>query len=151
MFLAHDTLEQTASRLWEVFQTEPSIALIAAAAYFEWTVSRALMFLSTTPNVELHAKLQKTYGLEKYKDLWKVELSDKTEHKRLPEVVVRWKEVTNAFNARGSLVHGRDRYTKNMARPVIEVLLEACSNVRKYCESYGYDLTERVPVRRTKR
>jgi len=150
MFLAHDTLEQAAIRLWRVFQLEPSIALVVAAAYFEWTVSRAIMFLSITPNVELHEKLRKTYGLEKYKDLWKVELSDRAKHRRLPEVVVRWKEVTDAFDARGRLVHGRDRYTKNMAKPVIETLLAACSDVRKYCESHGCDLTDRVPVRRRK-
>jgi hypothetical protein len=117
-------------RLW--LHSQPSIALIVAATYFEWTVSRAVIGLSRRSNLELRHDLGRVFGVDRYKEFWWAELKHLTDARRLPEVVKDWKATINAFEARNRLVHGRDRYTRNMAAPKVEALLEAVSDVHAY-------------------
>jgi len=66
----------------------------------------------------------------------------------LPEIVTNWKGVTDAFDARNRLVHGRDRYTRNMALPHLEHLLQGVMDLSTYCLKNGHDIFKRLPVRR---
>ncbi len=140
-------MERRATEIRSWLAKHPSIALLVAAAYFEWTVSRGILGLSRRPNAEVRQNLHSIYGLEKYKDFWRDELAHLADAKRLPEVVADWRGVTDAFEGRNRLVHGRDRYTRNMATPGVESLLKAVSDIVEYCASHGVDINKRLPVR----
>jgi hypothetical protein len=147
MFLVNHSHEIRARELRTWLARHPSIALVVAATYFEWTVSRAIIALSRRPNAEVRASFRSVFGLEKYKKLWADELAHLPGAKRLPEVVRDWQAVVNSFDARNRLVHGRARYTKNMAAPAVESLIDAVSDVGSYCRAHGIDLNRRLPVR----
>ena len=147
MFLVKDSLEIRAGVIRNLLQKYPSIALIVAATYFEWSLCRALVALSERPNKEVREALGKLYGLGMYKDFWWAEQRNVASSVRLPEVVRDWNGVTNAFDARNRLVHGRDRYTRNMARPHVEVLLSAVADIYGYARARGVDLGKRLSVR----
>ncbi len=127
------------------------MSLLLAAVNFEWTVCRAVLFLSQTPNSELRARMGDYYSLEAYKDLWKSEVVAARPLDPLAVVVRNWSSVRKAFLARNRLVHGRDRYTRNMAKIHIVSLLEGAGYVDAYCESLGFPLHGRMLVRRKRR
>lgn len=148
MFLVGDGPHAIEQKIRRFFVADPSVGLVLSAVYFEWTTCRAIMCLSKTPNVELRARLEKVHGLKAYKDAWAKEVNAGV---RLPQVVERWQELQRAFDARNVLVHGRNRYTRNMAVPHVEVLLAATNDIWRYCEEAGFDLSKRLPVRRRPR
>ena len=88
------------------------------------------------------------YSLDAYKDLWKLEVVHSQQCKPLAVVVRNWSSVRKAFAARNRLVHGRDRYTRNMAMSHIEALLKGAEYVDMYCEAIGRPLFKRMPIRR---
>jgi hypothetical protein len=125
--------------------------LLLAAVNFEWTVGRAVLFLSDSPNSELREHMRACYGLDSYKGLWKAEVETDTSRKSLPDIVRNWSSVRKAFEARNRLVHGRGRCTRNMAEPHVDSLVKAVAYVDSYCEFLGYPLHSRMPVRRRRR
>jgi len=151
MFLVSHPLGYRALVIRELLRKQPSIALVVAAAYFEWTLSRALVALSERPNRELREALENIYGLAHYRDFWWSELQHLSEHQRLTEVIRNWHAVTQAFQQRNRLVHGRDRHTRNMATPHVECLLAAVNDLREYAQSHGFDLDRRLPVRKKRK
>ena len=148
MFLATEKLEAREQRVWAHFLRDGSVGLLVAAVNFEWTVTRAILFLSQTPTSELRAKMRNYYTLDKYKLLWKEEVSVHLAGKLLPSVVKNWCAVRTAFDERGRLAHGRSRYTRNMAQPHVEALMAGARFVYEYCEALGMPLSDRMPVRR---
>lgn len=147
MFLARAQPAEHEAEISAYLGRAPSVGLLVAATYFEWTVCRAILLLSTAPNVVLRQRLEHVYGLERYKDFWSRELAERP---RLTEVVRDWQAVARAFAMRNRLVHGRDRCTRRMASPHVSALLRAAADVRAVCESSGIDFTARLPVRRTR-
>jgi hypothetical protein len=95
--------------------------------------------------------LTSVFGLSNYKDFWKSELGHLNEFRRLPEAVKDWKSVTDAFDARNRLAHGRGRYTRKMAAPHVENLLNAVAELRDYTLKRGCDVAKRLPIRRRAR
>lgn len=126
----------------------PSIALIVAAVYVEWTICRAIVGLSRRPNKEVRRDLARKSGLGAYKDFWREELRGLPKAQLLPQLVKDWQGVATAFDARNLLVHGRDRYTPNMATPKVESLLAAVSDICAYCLQHGVNVNQRLPQRR---
>jgi hypothetical protein len=137
-------------RCW--LDKEPSIALLVSAAHFEWTVHRALLLLcillSNRTNREIRLDLEKVYGLERYKDFWRDGLRHLPQARSIPQIVSDWKAVTDAFDARNRLIHGRGRYTRNMASPHVEYLLRSAAEVRDCCSRCGANFGARLPVRK---
>jgi hypothetical protein len=148
MFLVNDSPERRAHEIRTWLHRHPAISLLVAAAYFEWTLCRALLALSSRPNAQIRRDLAKIYGLDRYKDFWWTELQHLPDPRRLPEIIRNWHGVTDAFDVRNRLIHGRDRCTRNMASPKIEALLEAVTDLRQYAASRGAELDRRLPVRR---
>jgi hypothetical protein len=62
----------------------------------------------------------------------------------LCDVVGPWDELVAAFESRAVLVHGRNRYTRNMAAPHLEILLRSTANVWKHCAESGVDLAKTI-------
>jgi hypothetical protein len=120
MFLASDRRQHREHKVRSYLDSEPSLSLLLGAVNFEWTVCRAVLFLSQSPNVELRARMADFYSLDAYKDLWKLEVMSARQCSPLADIVRNWRAVRDAFKARNILVHGRDRYTKKMAEPNIE-------------------------------
>jgi hypothetical protein len=148
MFLASDRKKQREDKVRRFQATEPGISLLLAAVNFEWTVCRAVLFLSRRPNSELRALMGKYYSLDSYKELWNLEVVAERNLNPLAIVVRNWSSVRKAFEARNRLIHGRDRYTKSMAMPHVDALLQGTSYVDSYCELLGYPLFGRMPIRR---
>ena len=148
MFLASDSKEHRESKVRRFLTTDPGISLLLAAVNFEWTVCRAVLFLSKRPNSELRVMMSSYYSLDAYKDLWKSEISAGSNFDPLAIVVRNWSSLREAFKARNRLVYGRDRYTKNMASPHIEALLHGTGYIDDYCSLLGHPLLGRMPIRR---
>ena len=68
MFLANDSKEHRESKIRRFLTTEPGISLLLAAVNFEWTVCRAVLFLSKRPNSELRLLMASYYSLDAYKE-----------------------------------------------------------------------------------
>jgi len=144
MFLVNDGPSGIERKVRELFSKNPSVGLVIAAVYFEWSLCRAMIRLSHAPNKELRARIQKAHGLKAYRKLWVREVSSVT----LQAIVRSWDDLQKAFEARNILVHGRDRYTRNMASPHLECLFASAAAIWQYCEDSGQSLSNRLPVRR---
>lgn len=148
MFLASERRGLREYKVRSHLKSDPGISLLLAAVNFEWTVCRSVLFLSKTPNSKLRALMRDFYSLDGYKDLWKSEVVAARACQPLAIVVRNWSSVRKAFEARNRLVHGRDRFTRVMATPHVEALIEGTNDVDEYCELLGYPLFGRLPVRR---
>jgi len=148
MFLAGEPAQYREAKIQKWLHTEPSIALLVAAVHVEWTVCRAVLFLSPRPNREIRKELAVVYGLEKYKDCWRMEIVSLRGGHSLPRIVGAWKAVTDALKARDRLVHGRDQYTRHMAAPHVEARLKAAAELRAYGKRLGVDFQARLPIRK---
>jgi hypothetical protein len=121
------------------------VAILLAAAHFECSISRAVLFLSGAPTAHLHAKLASVYGLDRYKDLWRDELVVPYRVRTLPQIVENWQPLQDAFTWRHRLIHGRDRCTGNMATAQVEAMLQAAAFVWDYCTKHGVSPITRWP------
>jgi hypothetical protein len=90
MFLSLEPCHLKERRVHESLARDPSVAMVIAAVYFEWTVARAVMPLSNTPNATLHERMGRVYGLAACKELWKEEVMAFRAIPTLPEVVRDW-------------------------------------------------------------
>lgn len=57
MFFVGDGYKLREKRIREFLRSDPALAVLLAAAHFEWTVCRAVLFMSNTPNVVLREKM----------------------------------------------------------------------------------------------
>ena len=72
--MASDRKETREYKVRRHLDADPAVSLLLAAVNFEWTVCRAVLFLSKTPNSKLRALMRDYYSLERYKQLWKKEI-----------------------------------------------------------------------------
>lgn len=151
MFLVSRSLDLREREIRSWISKHPSVALVVAAVYFEWTLCRAIIALSKRSNLEVRKDLEQTFGLKKYKELWCKEIAHLSDAKPLPEVVNDWHGITKAFDARNILVHGKDRYTQNMVRPGIDAIFKGVRDICDYTLSHGLDINKRLPQRRQKK
>lgn len=151
MFLVSHSLDMREREIRSWIAKHPSVALVVAAVYFEWTVCRAIVGLSKRPNKEVRRDLERIHGLAAYKDIWRSEIAHLPGAKTLPQAVKDWHGITLAFEARNVLVHGRDRYTQNMVRPRIDSILAGVRDICACCSDHGLDVNNRLPQRRQKK
>lgn len=151
MFLVSHSLNVRESEILAWVSKHASIALVVAGVYFEWTLCRAIVGLSQRPNRDVRKDLEGTYGLDRYKDMWRKETAHRPNAKTLPEIVKDWQGIKIAFHARNKLVHGRDRYTQKMVRPGIDAIFAGVRDLCTYCANSGVDINQRLPQRRRKK
>ena len=152
MFLVSDAPENREKRIRSFLTKDDcAIAVLLAAAHFEWSVSRAILALGTKPNKELRTILASCYGLERYKDLWAQEVVPGRNIGRLPVVIKEWATFKKAFDLRHSLIHGRNSCSLAYAEPRVISILQASHNVHHACAIEGVDLHIRLKVRRKRR
>ena len=127
----------------------PDIAVISAAADLEWTLRRAIVSLGSSPNKEIHKKLERTSGLRRYAAHWIKEVSPR--HGSSLETLIKdWDNFVDVtYLLRHKLVHGAAANTSHdYAKPRVEEMLAVTKSVVGYCASCGVDLYKRLPVRR---
>jgi len=129
-------------------RSEPVIAVLLAAASFEWTVRRALVAMSCIPNRDVRCRLSKCSTLDGYKALWG-EVVAPTRGATLPKVVQNWGAFRGAFELRHRLIHGRQPAAgKKFAEEQCERVLSAATDVHMFAKDRGVDLDRRLPIRR---
>src|SRR5947209_7425665 len=70
MFFVDDSREGREARIASfLIDADAAIAVLLAAAHFEWVTGRAIMALGNSPNKLLRPKLLNCHGPDKYKDL----------------------------------------------------------------------------------
>jgi hypothetical protein len=148
MFFVNDGPIWREQRIRMFLQREPAIAVLLAAAHFEWTLCRAVLFLSKTPNVVLREKIAGYYRLDRNKELWCEEVTSSIGGEPLPQIVKNWSVFKEAFAMRNLIIHGRSNCTRNMATPKVEVILQAADDIRNFCATKGKDIYTRLPIRR---
>jgi hypothetical protein len=153
MFLVKNTSEFRKKKIRSFLGKDEDgpIAIVLAAIHFEWIISRAILLLSRSPTAEVKAKLAETHGLDRYKDLWKEELSKAGICKTLPNSVSDWTSIRAAMVARNRIAHGSGSATAAWARKHANALLSAADEIGKIATDRGIDLHANVsPRRRTK-
>jgi hypothetical protein len=149
MYFVSDKPHDRAKKIRNYLNEDPMIAILLAAANFEWTVGRCIVFFSSSPNVEVRERLARCHGLDQYKDLWKDEVAKNDPVvPPLAQVVRNWMEFKKAFELRHKLIHGRGTCSRNMALEPIELMLSAVNDLNEFALSRGKDLHSRVPIRR---
>ena len=147
MFLVKDTSAAREVRIQAFIVDDPSLAALLAIVHVEWTLRRAIIALGQSPNTEIRRKLERCHGHDKYRDLWKEEVTPRT-GARLPIVVRNWDGLVRAFRLRHVLVHGVRTVTHDYAADRAQWALGAAADVRVFCGAYGVDIDRRLPVRR---
>lgn len=151
MFYVNDTTDNRETRISEFLtETDCAIAVLLAAAHFEWSISRAILALGTRPNRELRVILARCFGLDRYRDLWAQEVASQGKIGRLPVVIPNWPTFRESFNLRHTLIHGRMTCSLSYAKPKVASILQASRNVHDVCQENGINLYQRLPVRRIK-
>lgn len=150
MFLVSDTSQARELRIRTLLQDDASLGALLAVVNLEWTIRRAIIALGSSPNLDLRESLRKCHGHQAFKDLWKLEVTPRT-NRRLPEVVSNWENVQRAFKVRNTLVHAIRVVSADYATERAEWALTASHEIRAFAQSHGVDLDQRLPVRRRPR
>lgn len=131
---------------------EVVIAVLLAAADFEWTVRRGILALGSSPNADIRTGvLANCSGLDRYKDAWRTEVKRRF-GRGLPEVIGQWDNFKKAFELRHRLVHGIAGTTgEGYARPRVETVLQGAVNVAAFAQTNAIDLFGRLPIRQRKK
>ena len=164
MFLVQDSNLSREARIKQFLAEDPALSALLSVIHFEWTIRRAIIVLGNSSNVKVRAKLKNCHGLDKYKDVWKEEVSEKKILKnfpqdllrllpkqdlpRLPEVAKDWQGLDRAFRLRHRLVHGATSCGAEYASDRVYWAINATNDVRTFCLEQGIDLDLRLPVRR---
>jgi len=108
------------------------IAVILAAVDFEWTVRRAILALGTSSTKEIRKSLETSWGLEKYKDIWKDEVTIRLKV-TLVQVIPHWGELKELFKFRDRLVHGAvGVISRDAAHRSVESILRASRELEAF-------------------
>lgn len=149
-FLVSDSQPERHSKITEFLKVgEPVIAMLLAAADFEWTVRRAILALGSSPNADIRSGvLARCTGLDKYKEAWNKEVK-KRFGKGLPEVVSHWGNFKTAFDLRHRLVHGIAGTTGiQYAEKRVLTILQASRQIAEFGSAQQIDVFSRLPVRK---
>ncbi len=150
MFLVNDTIENRRRKILSFIESgESVIAVILAAANFEWTVRRVIIGLGTSTNDKFKGDaglFRKVSGLDGYKRLWKSEIPSA----RLAELIQNWKYFKeDAFPLRHRLVHGVTGTTGvDYAKKRVLSMLDASEALVVFAKSNGIDIFKKLKVKK---
>ena len=155
MFLVSDNLESRQARIRAMLnKQDAAIAVLVAAADFEWTVRRAIIALGTAPTAQVRHRLAACSGLDRYKEAWCDEIRSATGGRsHLTQVVPNWQFFKeHAYSLRNRLVHGVYGTTGlGYARVRVHSILAASRAIVNHAAERDVDLYRRPPVRRIAR
>jgi hypothetical protein len=138
MFTYKESIESRRAKI-EAFLTkdQSAVAVIMAAANFEWTLRRSILALGKKATAELRKEIEKTSSLDHYKKIWANEVVYGKTNK-LPSIINNWDALIKAYQHRHELVHG-NKGTTGLAysKSRVEVLLVASESLNKFVVSKG--------------
>ena len=149
MFWTGDTFDERHARITAfVNEDEIVVAVLLAAANFEWTVRRCIIAMSKRPNVEIRNTLKDERGFGLLPKYWQSEIAEAYGQK-ISEVVPSWDFLQkDAFGLRNALIHG-DQNTVGLdyGKQRVDVMLEGAAAVVRFARAHGVDLYgSRIPV-----
>lgn len=154
MFLVRDTRDARFAKIRSfVAQETIAIAVLLATANFEWTIRRAIICLSKSPNRMIKSTtLRQCSSLDDYKAAWRKEVASQGGAK-LPNIVAKWGQLSDpdngAYALRNKLIHGVQGGTGlAYGRARVEALLSAAEDVDRFCQQKKIDIYDRLPVRK---
>ena len=147
MYRVGDLPRHRESRIRSTCRLDPAVSVLQAAAHFEWTLSRTILGLGTSPNKLIRERLKYTSGLKKYCKLWR----DEVGAPGLEVVVTTWNALEDAMDLRHKLIHGRAGTGRVYAEPRVDTLLRCAADVHAFALRQGVELNKRLPVRRIRR
>ncbi len=151
MFLVSDTPKARQEKIRLFLEREPAIAVLLAAADFEWTVRRAILALGTNPTKFIREKvINRASGLDDYKDSWRKEVKPRF-GVGLAEVIPAWEFFKKqAYPLRNRLVHGVSGSVGTpYATERVEAILRASAALVTFAECHQVPIYGRH-IRRTK-
>ena len=139
MFLVSDTIQGRHEKIRSFLDKEPAIAVLLAAADFEWTVRRAILACGRSPMKELREEaLRKCHGPLKYAECWKKEVTPRF-RKELGDIIRDWEFFhKNAYQLRNNLVHGvQGAVGRNFAHKHVESIIAASKAIADFAAENG--------------
>ena len=156
MFFVSDTLESRQIKVRSFLNDEPAIAVLLAAADFEWTVRRAILLLGKDPNVEIReSDLHRAAGFWRYETAWEAQVTP-TYGKSLSEALGLCDDdleffKTEAIQLRHDLIHGvTGAVARKHATKCVESILAATKSVVEFVVDQNKDVYARLEIRRRK-
>lgn len=149
MFLVSDTLVSRRTKIRQFMDDEPAIAVLLAAADFEWTVRRAILLLGHDPNLDIRdGDLHKASGLWRYEKAWNNQVTPQY-GRALSDVVPDWEYLEEkAMPLRHALIHGeRGTTSGSYAKDRVEAILAATKSVVDFASGKGKNVFARLDVR----
>ena len=153
MFLVSDTLQSRQDKVRSFLVHEPAIAVLLAAADFEWTVRRAILALGYRPNSIIRREsLHRCSGIDGYTEAWMKEVVP-YRRKRLPAIIPNWRFFKEqAYGLRHKLIHGINTSPgASYAEIRCDSILKASASLVVFANKRNVDLYGRLPVRRKER
>ena len=151
MFLVHDTLEERQKMILSC--EDPFIAVLLAAADFEWTIRRAILALGTRETKTIKDEvLARCFGLDGYKEAWMKEVQPLTD-KGLTDIIPNWQYFREqAYPLRNRLIHGIEgTVTPQYAKERVAAFLSASKALAEFDESCGEPVYGRKIIRLKRR
>jgi len=156
MFLVNDSVEDRRHKIIGfVDNGEIAIAVLLAAANFEWTLRRCIIGLGMSKTSDFNKKngiFDGCHGLKVYKTVWKKEVTPLVEQ-TLPEVILNWQYLKEkAFPLRNKMIHGVEGPPGvGYGREKVLGLINASEALIEYASSKDVNMFERIKVRRKER
>ena len=148
-FLRGDSRQDRELQVRQFIHTDPGIAVVLAAADFEWTVVRAFKLLGRKVSIR-SLDQSRLSGPEPMRKMW-AKLLVPLGHPSLDRIVDRWDTLCAHFQLRNKLVHGIQSSTASSYASVrVETILGASRAVTNYAASCKVDLFQRVPRRQSR-
>ena len=150
MFLVRDTIQSRDEKIRSFLDKESAIAVLLAAADFEWTVRRAILACGTSPMRELRERiLRACNGPRSYAQCWNKEVTPRFD-KELKNVIPDWEVFLKAFQLRHNLIHGVQGTTGvKYARKRVETIIAASKAIAEFAAENGAQIYS-ARIRRVK-
>ena len=164
MFYVRDNYQDRRSMILK-FKNEQDIciAIILAAADFEWTIRRIILSLSQEPNTVVRKDkryLRRCSGLGDYKSVWNLLIAknpklvnpDNPTDLELQSVIKDWNSFKQMYKYRHGIVHGfKANLNFDEGCKALDSILKATDNIYNFSQANGYDVFTKVKVVRKPR
>ena len=149
MFFVSDTLEGRQNIIRSYSGKQAALGTLLSVIDFEWTVRRAIISLSSLPTKDVRADIERSSGAPAYKEKWRTHVVP-LRGLALESVVPDWLSLKDgAFQMRHKIVHGAQVAVKESdAIEKRDIALGASRAVCDFARNNGFDLYDRLPVRR---
>ena len=161
MFYVRDSYQGRRAKILQ-FRNDQAIciAIILAAADFEWTIRRIILSLSIIPNKVVREDkkyLGNCSGPGGYKMVWnhlisknsKLNNPSDSEDFRLESLVQDWQSFREKYEFRHGIVHGFKANLKyDEGCIALDTILQATDNIYNFSKANGYDVYTKVKITR---